>query len=176
MGKLIFVTGGTRSGKSSYAQEIAISIKKEKLFIATCIPEDDEMKERVRLHKLDRPSSWRTIEENKKLLQVIREETKEDIVIIIDCLTLFISYFLMKGRKGDFIKAELEQIVETIKNGNATVIIISNEVGSSLVPENKLGRDFRDIVGFCNQIAAKDADEVFYVVAGIPIKIKGDSR
>lgn len=176
MGKLIFITGGARSGKSSFGVNMAKSIKKRKLFIATCIPEDKEMKKRVALHRQKRPSSWKTREVKKELLSVLKKETKSDTVIIIDCLTLFISSFLMEKTRENIIKNEVKKIVKVVNKGRATVIVISNELGSGLVPENKLGRDFRDIVGFCNQIIAAGAGEVYFVASGIPIQIKGEKN
>lgn len=173
MGKLIFITGGSRSGKSSLAVSLAESMPKKKIFIATCIPQDREMKRRVALHKRSRPSSWRTIEAKGSLVAILRKETRSDIFIIIDCLTLFISSLLMKEAEEKRIKDEVGKAVRMIKGGTATVIIVSNEVGCGLVPENRLGRDFRDIVGICNQIVAKGADEVIYAVSGIPLIIKG---
>ena len=176
MGKLIFITGGSRSGKSSFAVKLAQSIRKKKIFIATCIPEDSEMRRRVMLHRKSRPSSWRTIEQRGALVPILTKETGSDVVIIIDCLTLFVSSLLMKGLKEKRIKDEVNKAVAIIKKAKATVIIVSNEVGSGLVPENKLGRNFRDIVGSCNQIVGAGADEVNYMVSGIPLKIKGASR
>jgi len=172
MGKLIFITGGSRSGKSSFGLDVAKAIDKKKIFIATCTPNDEEMKERVRLHQISRPSSWKTIEANKQLLPVLTEEVKSDCVIIIDCLTLFVSALLIDGQEDDEIKNEVMEIVNTIKNGMATVILVTNEVGSGLVPENMLGRKFRDIAGFCNQVVGKGADEAYYLVSGLPIQIK----
>lgn len=134
------------------------------------------MKKRVTLHRKNRPSSWRTIEERGAMVPILTKETRSDVVIIIDCLTLFVSSLLMKGLKEKRIKNEVNKAVAIIKKAKATVIIVSNEVGSGLVPENKLGRNFRDIVGSCNQIVAAGADEVNYMVSGIPLKIKGASR
>ena len=173
MGKLIFITGGTRSGKSDLAVNSAKSVKKRKLFIATCIPEDKEMEKRIMLHKKKRPSSWETIETKKELLSVLKEKTKSDIVIILDCLTLFISSLLMEKSEEGVIRGEVEAIIKVAKEGKATLIIVSNELGSGLVPASKLGRDFRDIVGFCNQMVAAAADEVDFMVSGIPLRIKG---
>jgi len=173
MGKLIFITGGARSGKSTLAVELARSIRRQKIFVATCIPEDDEMQERVRLHKKSRPSSWRTVECGIELKAALKKETKSNVVILIDCLTLFIAGLLMKNVSCSRIEGKLRRVLKIIKQGKATVIIVSNEVGAGLVPETKLGRDFRDIVGVCNRITAAGADEVNYVVAGIPLKIKG---
>lgn len=151
---------------------LAQSIRKRKLFIAICIPEDAEMKRRVALHRKSRPSSWRTIEETGILSSTLKKKTKSDSVIIIDCLTLFVSSLLMKKISEKKIKDEINRAAEVIKKGKATVVIVSNEVGSGLVPDNKLGRDFRDIAGICNQMVARYAGEVNYMAAGIPVKIK----
>ncbi|MDY6935921.1 MAG: bifunctional adenosylcobinamide kinase/adenosylcobinamide-phosphate guanylyltransferase [Spirochaetota bacterium] len=176
MAKLIFITGGARSGKSSFALEIAKSIERDKLFLATCIPQDEEMKRRVRLHKQERPSSWRTIEANKGLASVLRKEVESDIVIILDCLTLFVSAMLVEGKEEEKIKSEVREIVRIIKKGKSTVIIVTNEVGLGLVPDNKLSRDFRDIAGFCNQIVASGSDEAYFMISAIPLQIKGGTN
>jgi len=176
MGQLIFITGGARSGKSSYAVEQACLIRKRKIFMATCIPGDEEMRLRVEMHKKTRPSSWRTIEPGSGLETALKKEVKSSVVILIDCLTLFIAGLLMKSFSSNQIIENVQCLLQTIKEGLATVIVVSNEVGSGLVPETKLGRDFRDIVGVCNRTAAASADEVYYVVAGIPLKIKGDCK
>jgi adenosylcobinamide kinase/adenosylcobinamide-phosphate guanylyltransferase len=176
MGKLIFITGGSRSGKSSLAVKLAEAMRREKVFIATCIPKDREMRERVELHRKSRPSSWRTIEPAHDLPAVVRREARLPVVVIIDCLTLFVSGLLMRRLKEAEIKCAVSAITESAVKGRATVIIVSNEVGCGLVPENKLGRSFRDIAGSCNQLVAKKADRVIYMVSGIPLKIKGGLR
>ncbi|MDI6606721.1 MAG: bifunctional adenosylcobinamide kinase/adenosylcobinamide-phosphate guanylyltransferase, partial [Candidatus Omnitrophota bacterium] len=132
MGKLIFITGGSRSGKSSLAVSMAKSMPKKKIFIATCIPQDSEMKRRVALHKRSRPSSWRTVEAKGSLAAVLRKETKSNVVIIIDCLTLFISSLLMKETEEKRIKDGVGKAVRMIKGGKAAGIIVSNEVGCGL--------------------------------------------
>ncbi|MDD3274372.1 MAG: bifunctional adenosylcobinamide kinase/adenosylcobinamide-phosphate guanylyltransferase [Candidatus Omnitrophica bacterium] len=174
MGKLIFITGGARSGKSTFAVNLARTIKKKKVFIATCLPGDGEMKKRVALHRKGRPSSWKTVEPGKPLPEIFKKEAAREAVLILDCLTLFVASLLMKKYTARGIRQELDKALREIKKGKAEVIIVSNEVGSGLVPENKLGRDFRDIAGSCNQRAAASADEVFCLVAGIPLKIKGE--
>jgi adenosylcobinamide kinase/adenosylcobinamide-phosphate guanylyltransferase len=174
MGKLIFITGGARSGKSTFAVSLARTINKKKVFIATCLPGDGEMKKRVVLHRKSRPSSWRTVEPGDPLPGILKKEAAQDSVLILDCLTLFVSSLLMKEYAASRIRQELDKTLREIKKGRATAIIVSNEVGCGLVPENKLGRDFRDIAGSCNQRAAASADEVFYLVSGIPLKIKGE--
>ena len=125
------------------------------------------------MHKESRPSSWKTIEANSELTSVLREEVKYDIVIVLDCLTLYVSAQLVGGEKEKTILDRVQKIVNIIKNGRSTVIIISNEVGSGLIPDNKLGREFRDIAGFCNQIVAAGSDEAYLIISGIPIQIKG---
>ncbi|MFA4983952.1 MAG: bifunctional adenosylcobinamide kinase/adenosylcobinamide-phosphate guanylyltransferase [Candidatus Omnitrophota bacterium] len=172
MGKLIFITGGSRSGKSSLAVKLAQSSRKDKVFVATCVPIDKEMKERVALHKKNRPSSWKTIEESRALASLLRKEAASRALIIIDCLTLFVSSLMMKGRGEDEIKKEVAEITAAVKNGKSDVIIVSNEVGCGLVPESKLGRRFRDIAGSVNQIVASRADEVIYMISGLPLILK----
>lgn len=183
MGKIIFITGAVRSGKSQFAVELAGRLAKDTkatpkatgkvIFIATCVPEDGETKRRVKLHKRNRPFSWKTVEgeiDILKSLQKIRKTSQG--VIIIDCLTLFISGLLLKGLKEGEIKKKTKEIVKIISGMSHTIIIVSNEVGSGIVPENKLARQFRDLVGIANQIMSRGADEVYFMVAGIPIKIK----
>lgn len=173
MGKLIFVTGGCKSGKSKFAVSIAKKTKGKILFIATCIPKDKEMKERVKLHKLERPKNWDTIEEEKNVSDLIKKVKDKYSCIIIDCLTILISNFLLEGKNKKYIEKEVEKIARISRESNAEVIIISNEVGSGIVPENKIAREFRDIAGIANQKLAEFANGVYLVVSGIPIKIKG---
>jgi adenosylcobinamide kinase/adenosylcobinamide-phosphate guanylyltransferase len=185
MGRIIFITGAVRSGKSQFAVELAGRLAKgtraagtpkgtgKVIFIATCVPEDGETKRRVKLHKRNRPFSWKTVEgeiDILKSLQKIKKDSKG--VIIIDCLTLFISGLLLKGFKEREIKKKTKEIVEVISGMSPTTIVVSNEVGSGIVPENKLARQFRDLVGIANQMLSRGADEVYFMVAGIPIKIK----
>lgn len=175
MGKSIFITGATRSGKSQLAVDLARAASKsnkEVAFVATCVPEDDEMRRRIRAHKKGRPSSWQTIEVKDDVVKGIKRMKGKIKVIIIDCLTLFISNLLMKG----FVEAEIrKRIFDTVKfiqKAPYTIIIVSNEVGSGIVPGNKLAREFRDLVGIANQIVAKRSDEAYFVVAGMPVRIK----
>lgn len=184
MRRIIFITGAARSGKSQFAVELTKGVAKtlkgrstpkgtgKVMFIATCIPEDDEMRRRVKLHKRDRPSSWKTIEGETDILKVLQNAKKTFKVVIIDCLTLFISDLLSKGFKEGEIKKKTREIVKFISGTPYTTIIVSNEVGSGIVPENKVARQFRDLVGVANQMIAQCADEVYFMVSGIPIKIK----
>lgn len=191
MRRVIFITGAARSGKSQLAVKLARGFAKASkgssapiplrtqagigkvIFIATCVPKDDEMRRRVKLHKRERPSSWRTVEGEMDILKVLRDTKKTFQVVIIDCLTLFISGLLLQGFKEREIEKKVREIVKFISGIPRTTIIVSNEVGSGIVPENKLARQFRDLVGVANQIITRCADEVYFMVSGIPIKIKG---
>ncbi len=173
MGKFIFILGGARSGKSSYAQELAKGISKNVVFIATCAPKDKEMKNRIAAHKKSRPRCWKTIENPKNIKStLINFKTKFD-VIIIDCLGLLISKFLLDGLKEKRIEREIESIAQIILKTKYTTIIVSNEAGSGVVPGNRLARSFRDILGISNQIMSRHAETVYIMQAGIPVKIKG---
>jgi len=179
-GKLIFITGGARSGKSSFAEKIAIESSREVTYIATAEPLDSEMKYRIQKHKDARPSHWKTYEEPCKVNQLIRCLGRDNRVIIMDCLTLLTSNLLL--RKEDKVQDEtwqkeiLNQITDLAESAykvRSKVIIVSNEVGMGLVPDNVLGRSFRDVLGKANYIFAGMADEVILMVSGIPLKIKG---
>lgn len=177
MGKIIFILGGARSGKSTFAVNLAKKISKEVLFLATAQPKDKEMQERIKLHRKNRPSSWPTIEEPFDILKVLSGPIKQKM-IIIDCLTLYISNLLTMKQKN-IKKAEINIInhiltlIKIIKNlKNKSCIIISNEVGLGIVPVNPLARYFRDIAGVVNQIVAKNSQQVYFLSAGIPLKIK----
>ena len=173
MGKIIFLTGGTRSGKSQLTVKMAKGISDKKvLFVATCVPEDNEMKKRIMLHKENRPSCWKTVEAKVDILKELKKIKTNFKVVIIDCLTLFVSNLLInsEGEKG--VKKKVADLIEFVSRAPYTTIIVSGEVGAGVVPENKLAREFRDLAGIANQIVAKYANEVYFVVAGIPVKIK----
>lgn len=172
MSKIIFILGGARSGKSSHAVRIAKDSGKRVAFIATCEPGDDDLKKRVARHKRERPRSWKTFEEAENVAGVVSRIGKKFDVILIDCLTLFTSNHFLKGMGEKAIKGEMSRLVSAIRKSNGKVILISNEVGLGIHPETKLGRDFRDIAGRVNQMVAKEADEVIFMVSGIPWRIK----
>lgn len=165
---IIFITGGARSGKSEYAVSKAKKTKNKVAFIATCTSDDEEMLKRIELHKKARPKEWETIEEGIDLTNAIRRSKKP--IIIIDCLTLWIANLM--SSKMDVMEKSKE-LLYTLNKLKKIIIIVSNEVGLGIVPENKLAREFRDIAGFVNQRIANTADEVYLLVSGIPVKIKG---
>lgn len=172
MGKIIFIVGGARSGKSRYALQLAKDNGGRVGFIATCKPRDAEMKRRVMRHKNNRPKHWETFEENDGLPALLEKIASKFEIIIIDCLTLLISNLMLKGIKENLIENKISQIFAIIKKIKAQAIIVSNEVGLGVVPENKLVRNFRDIAGRINQVVADKSDSVFFMVSGIPWRIK----
>jgi adenosylcobinamide kinase/adenosylcobinamide-phosphate guanylyltransferase len=175
MGKLILILGGARSGKSSFAVAQAKKLSSRQsgvVYVATASALDEEMKRRIERHKKRRPSSWKTIEERKDISKILAKLGKASIVIV-DCLTILISNLLLSGEREIATLKKIKQFFRTLKRRNLTTLIVSNEVGMGIVPENRLGRTFRDIAGQTNQIVAKLADEVYLLEAGIPVKIKG---
>ena len=174
--RLIFVTGGTRSGKSNFAQELAHSLKGRTVFIATAEALDEEMGKRIAIHQRERPSGWDTVEEPRLLGQAVQKCAGTYDILLIDCLTLWISNLLTNhSLDEDEINREVQSLIESCKTESSTVIIVSNEVGMGIVPVDKLTRLYRDIVGRANQEIASEADEVYLVVSGISMKIKGDN-
>jgi len=168
-----FIIGGCRSGKSRQALELAEKISGSKrIFIATCMPLDDEMKERIDHHKKERDKSWKTVEAPVQLPKAISEKSREGDVILIDCLTLWINNLLMEIENPDVIDQRIHKLIIAIKEAKCPIILVSNEVGAGIVPENKLARLFRDYAGFVNQKVAECADRVIWMVAGIPVVIK----
>ena len=172
MGKITFILGGARSGKSQYAIKLTKEKNKKVAFIATCQPKDLEMKKRIQWHKKIRPAYWQTFEEPQDLSALLKKIGTKFEVILIDCLTLWVSNLLLKNFKKVAIENEVNKILSILKEIKAKSILVSNEVGLGIVPENKLARDFRDIAGRVNQLVAKKSDVVFFLVSGIPWRIK----
>ena len=181
MGKFIFIVGGAKSGKSSFAQDLASKLSTRLTYIATAEAGDKEMRERIARHRISRGKGWEVIEEPLDVAGVL-SSVKRGRCIIIDCLTLLISNWLMSlksrrlsAREDEFRKRLLE-LIRQIKKPSSTVIVVSNEVGAGIVPSNALARLFCNIQGEANQLMAREADEVFLMAAGIPIRIKGGKR
>ncbi len=172
MGKITLILGGARSGKSTYALSLAKKHRKV-AFIATCQALDKEMRERIRLHKEARPKHWETFEEPKELAKLLGKINNSFDCILIDCLTLLVSNLILFGNSQQQVFEKIEGLLLVLSKKKARIILVSNEVGLGLVPANKLGREFRDIAGRANQLVAHKADEVFFTVSGIALKIKG---
>jgi adenosylcobinamide kinase / adenosylcobinamide-phosphate guanylyltransferase len=172
MGEIIFIVGGARSGKSGHAVSLAKEFGRRVAYIATCDPKDDDLKKRVELHKMSRPRSWKTYEEPQKVSSLLgRIGTRFDAVII-DCLTLLTSNLMLSDSGEKAIRTEISGILSAARKNSSKIIIVSNEVGLGIHPETKLGRDFRDIAGRVNQLVAQKSDQVVFMVAGIPWRIK----
>ncbi|MCX8030148.1 MAG: bifunctional adenosylcobinamide kinase/adenosylcobinamide-phosphate guanylyltransferase [Thermodesulfovibrionales bacterium] len=175
--KIIFIIGGAKSGKSSIALKHASSHLGKKAYIATAEPLDSEMFERIQIHKKQRDSGWEVFEEPLLISNTVNSVKGKYASIILDCLTLWISNLLTKQDDRGFVEQEMQNFINAInnfKNGyGCQLVIVSNEVGMGIVPDNSLARLFRDIAGSINQQVAEVADEVYLAVSGIPLKIKG---
>ncbi len=175
--RIIFITGGARSGKSSLALKPASLYTGKKAYIATAEPLDSEMCERIDLHKRQRGSGWHVIEEPLNIPDVIRKLMGEYPLIVLDCLTLWVSNLLTGQYEEMFIETEFQRLIKTLESFKMTpgsqLIIVSNEVGLGIVPDNALARRFRDKAGILNQMVVELADEVYLAVSGIPLRIKG---
>ncbi|MCS6621476.1 bifunctional adenosylcobinamide kinase/adenosylcobinamide-phosphate guanylyltransferase [Roseibacterium beibuensis] len=169
MSQIILVTGGARSGKSSHAEARTRSFPGERIYIATSRVYDDEMRDRIDRHIADRGDGWTTIEEPVNLAEVL-DQTDGRGPRLVDCMTLWLSNLMLDGREWE---PAAKTLIETLSRQTSPVILVSNEVGMGIVPENALARAFRDAQGWLNQRVAVVADEVQFVVAGLPLQIKG---
>ncbi|MCX5829996.1 MAG: bifunctional adenosylcobinamide kinase/adenosylcobinamide-phosphate guanylyltransferase [Deltaproteobacteria bacterium] len=191
MAEIILVTGGSRSGKSTFAQQLAESLSETRTYLATCPVIDREMAERIEKHRRDRQDRrWQTIEEETDLARALCQrvwegrgkgegEEKKEGVILVDCLTLWINNLLYQAEKQgaslseEDIVAASQEVLQAAWSCEGTVIFVSNEVGLGIVPDHFSGRLFRDLAGRCNQVFAREADAVVFMVSGIPMWIKG---
>jgi len=191
MGKLTLILGGARSGKSTYAEMRAKELGGDSvLYVATSEAKDDEMVERVKKHRSERPLAWSTVEAPRNVAQAIRQGRREEKIVLLDCVTFLVANHLMDAAapaddpfdspsadpfdeqiETDLI-AEVEALIAYVQEVDFEILIVSNEVGLGVVPPYELGRAYRDILGRANQILARHADEVQLLVAGIPIKVK----
>jgi adenosylcobinamide kinase / adenosylcobinamide-phosphate guanylyltransferase len=174
--EILFVTGGCRSGKSRFALDYANRHFTKKVYLATSLALDDEMRDRIRRHQEQRGSDWITVEEAKGVSSAISSLPKDMDVVLIDCLTMWVSNLLLADQDQAQILEEIEFFIETIKNAPQSIITVSNEVGYGVVPDNTISRIFRDVVGIANQRIAACSDTVVLTVAGIPNVIKGRLR
>ncbi len=175
---ITFVIGGCRSGKSSWALKQADRIvpdpdeNKRKIFIATSVPADSEMENRVIKHQKERGKSWQTIEAPVSIDTVIQEKSPVATVILVDCLTLWVSNLLFEYNDPVRIEQAVSRLENVLAKSNCPVFLVSNEVGYGIVPENSLARQFRDMAGFVNQRIAAVAHRVVTTIAGIDVQIK----
>ena len=173
MKETLFVTGGCRSGKSKFALGFADGRFKQKVFMATCCAKDDEMRQRIKKHRKARGSDWQTVEVATALSEAMASHGGGADVIVIDCLTLWVSNMLVENMSQEEILARADALTKAITEVPCSVILVSNEVGAGIVPENELARRFRDVAGLVNQKVAACVNSVVWMVAGIPVPIKG---
>lgn len=171
------VIGGCRSGKSSHALMRADQVPgTRKLFIATSVPTDQEMHERVARHRHERGRHWETAEVPVDIHETIDRMSGAVDAILVDCLTLWVSNLMAEGCDQEAVFDRTRQLIKSLESASCPVFLVSNEVGAGIVPENRLARQFRDLAGFVNQQVAGAAGEVVWMVAGIPVTIKPLSR
>lgn len=177
--KITFILGGARSGKSHYAHELAKKIGKSVLYVATARALDDEMERRVALHRASRPAEWDTLEAPCELMEALRGKTNHYDAILLDCVTLLLSDAFCRlsedAAEFEFETSADDVLVDlfaAIDSRPEPWILVSNEVGMGIVPETRLGRIFRDAQGRINQQLAAHADEVYFMTAGLAMKMK----
>ena len=183
MKKIILLLGGARSGKSTYAQELAKKMSPKVLFVATADAGDEDMRRRIGNHKLKRPPGWRTLEATAGIGKAVEKEIKDAEVVVIDCITLLIGNLFGYFDEKSFdtiedsliekeINREVDDLLKYLRQAQASFIIVTNEVGLGIVPDNRMGRLYRDFLGSVNRQLAREADEVYLMTAGIPLRVK----
>ncbi len=169
MGKSVLILGGARSGKSAFAEQLGDALPGPHIYIATAQPFDDEMARRIARHRADRSSHWQTLECPLALPETILGQGVEDCVILVDCLTLWLSNLML----GDHdVAAARSSLADVLRTTRGTILLVSNDVGQGIVPDNALARQFLDEAGWLNQTMARAADEVWFVTAGLAQRLK----
>ncbi|TAK10899.1 MAG: bifunctional adenosylcobinamide kinase/adenosylcobinamide-phosphate guanylyltransferase [Anaerolineae bacterium] len=176
MGKLILFIGGARSGKSTFAEALAAKLSRDVTYIATAQALDDEMADRIRVHRSARPAAWPTLEIPLNLGPTLLNQPPASPVVLLDCITLLVSNTLLATACSSenppqepiltAVQSEIRSLLEAISASAATWLLVTNEVGSGVVPAYPLGRAYRDGLGWANQRIASVADEIYYLVAG----------
>ena len=180
MGSITLLLGGARSGKSSYAADLAKKCDGRVVYLATGIVCDEEMERRIEKHKNDRPDSWETIEEPLHVENILRKLDNFVELVLLDCMSFLVSNLLLHyqnqgktdSQAEEKVLAHILNLVSIAEEIETKIIIVSNEVGMGVVPETPLGRLFRDVQGRANQIIAAHANEVFFLIAGLPMRLK----
>jgi len=168
--RTVLVLGGARSGKSAFAEDLVLGSGLRPVYVATGRAFDDEMESRIAAHRARRGPQWRTVEEPLDLPGAIAAQALAGCMVLVDCLTLWLMNLMMEERE---IEAETERLAGSLKKPPATTVLVSNEVGLGIVPDNAMGRAFRDHAGRLNQRVAATADEVYFIAAGLPLRMKG---
>ncbi len=170
--EILLVTGGCRSGKSSYAQRWAEKRSSSRLFLATAQALDQEMADRIRRHKEERGSGWACVEEPLEVVRVVEERGARAGVILIDCVTIWLSNLMLAGLPDSEILSRAGALATAGKEALCSLALVTNEVGWGIVPENDMARRFRDLAGSTNSLLARSADRVVLMVSGIPLSLK----
>ena len=166
---LTLVLGGARSGKSAWAERLAAGTSGAPVYLATAEPGDEEMKERIRLHQTRRGARWQTVEEPLDLPTALRRECAPGRVVLLDCLTLWLSNVILKGRD---VEKHISEFLQCLSILESPLVVVSNEVGLGIVPAQALGRRFRDHAGRLNQEVAALSPLVVFMAAGLPLLLK----
>ena len=170
MKKIILITGGQRSGKSQYAEQLALSLSEHPVYVATAHVWDEEFRERVRRHQQRRGPEWENLEEERRLSQL----NLTNRVALVDCLTLWATNFFFDLKDVDKALEAIKAEFDKLRQQDATLILVTNEIGSGGTSTDPVQRQFTDLLGWLNQYVAACADEVVLMVSGIPVKIKGN--
>ncbi len=173
------IIGGVRSGKSDFAQQLARKLGEPVLFVATAEAGDDDMKQRIAGHRRARPTGWRTLEATTHIGSEISKNIGDARVVVVDCITLLVSNILGQYHEDveaavlePVVKSEIDGLVNCMRQVAASFVVVTNEVGMGVVPESRLGRLYRDSLGRANQMLAGYCDEIYLMVAGIPVRVK----
>lgn len=169
--QIILVTGGARSGKSKYAERRAKELGDRRLYVATAEAKDEEMTQRIADHQKRRGTEWAIIEEPVELAEVLLARHGHADCALVDCLTLWLSNLLLR-RDEKYAEEKIEELVASLPRLDFHLLLVTNEVGWGIVPDNLLARQFRDLAGWANQRIAAVADEVVLMVAGVPMILK----
>ena len=166
----VFVLGGARSGKSRFAESLVSDTGLERHYVATGQAWDDEMRERIAKHRADRGDLWQTHEEPIDLVEQLAAIDAEGRAVLVDCLTLWVTNLMMAERD---VTAEFSALIQFLPKARSRLVLVSNEVGLGIVPENRMAREFRDHAGRLHQMVAAASAEVYFIAAGLPLKMKG---
>jgi len=170
--KIYFITGGARSGKSAFAESLAGTLTGKRAYIATAQALDAEMAAKIEMHRKDRGTLWDTYEEPLAVAELLSKLSDKYDVALLDCLTLWLSNIMARAEGDGDVQSRSEELVSAVHDFKGSCIVVSNEVGLGIVPDNPLARKFRDYAGMLNQKIARAADEVYFTASGIPMKLK----
>lgn len=170
---LIFVTGGARSGKSAFAEALASERGADVTYIATAVAFDSEMQARITRHRADRPPSWLTLEAPVHAAEAVANA--QTSVILLDCLSVWVNNLMFEAHSDGQILDAADRLIAQARARGGTTILVTNEVGSGIVPDNALARRYRDVLGWVNQRVAQASDAAYLLASGLPLQLKGES-